>query len=196
MTDITNLVILQVVSALPCVANSNGLYVKEDFSPENSNVSDAKNSKGEEESLKENNLGTENTEEVRMNHREGEKEESLEEEDLDTENSEKVRRNHKEGEKEETLEEEEDLGTENREERVEQITCSRGNNEPEVSQECDTYTKCGEISKKTEEKEGSSTKLCQKWEGCLSYGGARKFYHQGAQEYTACEEFFGWCDSI
>ncbi|KAG4394477.1 hypothetical protein AAZX31_20G041600 [Glycine max] len=185
-----------VVSALPCVANSNGLYVKEDFSPENSNVSDAKNSKGEEESLKENNLGTENTEEVRMNHREGEKEESLEEEDLDTENSEKVRRNHKEGEKEETLEEEEDLGTENREERVEQITCSRGNNEPEVSQECDTYTKCGEISKKTEEKEGSSTKLCQKWEGCLSYGGARKFYHQGAQEYTACKEFFGWCDSI
>ncbi|KAG4917860.1 hypothetical protein JHK85_056141 [Glycine max] len=180
-----------VVSALPCVANSNGLYVKEDFSPENSNVSDAKNSKGEEESLKENNLGTENTEEVRMNHREGEKEESLEEEDLDTENSEKVRRNHKEGEKEETLEEEEDLGTENREERVEQITCSRGNNEPEVSQECDTYTKCGEISKKTEEKEGSSTKLCQKWEGCLSYGGARKFYHQGAQEYTACKEFFG-----
>ena len=159
MTDITNLVILQVVSALPCVANSNGLYVKEDFSPENSNVSDAKNSKGEEESLKENNLGTENTEEVRMNHREGEKEESLEE-------------------------------------RVEQITCSRGNNEPEVSQECDTYTKCGEISKKTEEKEGSSTKLCQKWEGCLSYGGARKFYHQGAQEYTACKEFFGWCDSI
>ncbi|RDX86986.1 Proline-rich receptor-like protein kinase PERK8, partial [Mucuna pruriens] len=130
-----------VVSTLPRVVDSNGIYVKEDFSTQNSNVSDITNLKGEEESL-----------------------------------------------------EGEDLGRENSEERGDNITCSRGNNEAELSQECDIYTTCGE-SRKTEEKEiNSSTKVC--WEGCLSYVGAREFYLEGAQEYTVCEEFFGWCDSI
>ncbi|TKY46606.1 Proline-rich receptor protein kinase PERK3 [Spatholobus suberectus] len=183
-----------VVSALPYVVDSNDIYVKEDFSPEKPNFSDVTNSKVKEESLEEEDLGIENTEEERRHHREGEKEESLEEEDLDTENSEKVRRNHREGE-EESLEEE-DLGTENSEEREDNITCSTGNNETEITQECDSYPTCGESSKETEEKESSSTKVCQKWEGCLTYGGAREFYLEGAQEYAVCEEFFGWCGSI
>lgn len=133
---------MQVVSALPCIVDCNDINVKEDFSPEKSNVSDV-NSKGEEDSLK--------------------------------------------GEV---------LGIENREKRENNINCSKYNNEAEISQECESYTTCGERSKETKETESSSNKVCQKWEGCSSYAGAREFFKKGVQEFTACEEFFGWCDSI
>ncbi|KAK7306806.1 hypothetical protein VNO77_44765 [Canavalia gladiata] len=94
---------------------------------------------------------------------------------------------------EEKSQEEKDLGTENSEERENNIACSRGNSETEICQESEIT--CGESRKETEEKESSSTNTGQKWKGCLSYAGAREFYLEGAQEYTACEEFFGWCNS-
>ncbi|KAK7401034.1 hypothetical protein VNO78_12345 [Psophocarpus tetragonolobus] len=139
-----------VVSALPCVVDSNGICLKEIFPPENSNISDVTKPKDEEESLKEEDLSTVNTKETMRNH------------------------------------------SENSEERKDNTICSKGNNETKVSQKCDSYKTC-ESSNETEEKESSRTKVGQKyWEGCLSYGGAREFYHQGSQDYTVCEEFFGW----
>ncbi|KAK7316596.1 hypothetical protein RJT34_00180 [Clitoria ternatea] len=144
-----------VVSTLPCAVDNNGIdihvNVNEDFSAERSNVicngSDATNSKGEEESLEE------------------------EEEDL--------------------------LGTENGEGREDNnMTSSTSNSETELCEKSNRNTTSAEsTSEETEEKERlSGTKACQKWEGCLSYGGAREFYLEGAQEYAACQEFFGWCN--
>ncbi|CAJ1965442.1 unnamed protein product, partial [Sphenostylis stenocarpa] len=129
-----------VVSALPSIVDFNDIHSKEDFSPENSKVSDVTNSKVEEEPLNE-----------------------------------------------------EDLGTEHSEGREDNITCS-GGNETEICQGCDRNPTCCENRKETEEKQSLSTKVS--WEGCLSYGGAKEFYNEGAKEYTACEEFFVWCDLI
>ncbi|XP_029128199.1 uncharacterized protein LOC114916182 [Cajanus cajan] len=128
-----------VVSALPCLVDSNKIHVEEHLSPENSSVSEEE----QEEPLKE------------------------------------------------------DLGTENNsEEKEDNIKCNRHYNETKVNQKCDiNSTNCDcESREKTEEKERASTKIS--WEGCSSYVGAREFYLDGAQEYTVCEEFFGWCDSI
>ncbi|KAL2322293.1 hypothetical protein Fmac_026672 [Flemingia macrophylla] len=158
-----------IVSLLPSVADSNNIHVKQDFSPEKSNVLDATNTKGEEKSPEKQDLGTENAEEVKRNHRE-----LCEEE-----------------EEEEPMKEH--LGTENNRKKN-NITNSRDNNETKVCQECDNNSKSCESSEKTEEKERPSTN--KYWEGCSSYSGAREFYHDGAQEYTVCEELFGWCDSI
>lgn len=90
----------------------------------------------------------------------------------------------------------EDLSTEVSEEREDNITCSRRSRETEISEESDSYRTRGESLKETQEKESLSTKLCQKCERCLSYGGARDFFLQGAEEYTACEGFFSLCNSF
>ena len=90
---------------------------------------------------------------------------------------------------------EEDLGTEVREEREQNITCSGSNSKTEISEESDSYTACGgESVKETQEKESLSTKVHQNNGWCLSYAGARDFFHKGAKEYTVCEEFFILCN--
>ncbi|ESW18182.1 hypothetical protein PHAVU_006G019900 [Phaseolus vulgaris] len=129
-----------VVSALQSVVDCSNIYVKEEFSSENSNVSEVTQTKVEEEPPNE--------------------------ECLDMEIS---------------------------EEREHNTSCSGGNG-TEICQGCDSNPTSFENRKKTEEKESLSTKVY--WEGCLSYGGAKEFYLEGIKEYTACEEFFGFCDLI
>jgi len=111
-------------------------------------------------------------------------------EDFSTENSNGSEVTHSKVE-EEPLNEE-DLDMENGEEREDNISCS-GGNETEICQGCDSNPTC-ENSKETKEKDSLSSKVF--WEGCLSYGGAKEFYLEGFKEYTACEEFFGFCDLI
>ncbi|KAL5077817.1 hypothetical protein RYX36_016801 [Vicia faba] len=75
----------------------------------------------------------------------------------------------------EELGEEEGLVTS--EERENNIRCSR--------KKSDWYTTSGGNCMETKEKER-----------CESYGGARHFFLDGAQEYIACEELFSLCNSI
>lgn len=83
-----------------------------------------------------------------------------------------------------------DSGTETDEEEN-NITCCRSNN---------GETKIGEQKsencKETQEKERTSTMVCQDGESCESYGGARDFFLEGAQEFIACQDFFSLCNSI
>lgn len=85
----------------------------------------------------------------------------------------------------------ENLGTKIDEERENNITCSRSSN---------SETKIGEQKsencKDSQEKERASTMVCQGGERCESYGGAREFFLEGAQEFIACQDFFSFCNSI
>ncbi|XP_073224336.1 uncharacterized protein [Cicer arietinum] len=75
---------------------------------------------------------------------------------------------------EEELQDENKLGTKIGEEREDNIACSRKNSETE----------------------STSPMVFQDGGSCESYGGARDFFLQGAQEYIACEIFFSLCNSI
>lgn len=68
--------------------------------------------------------------------------------------------------------------------------------EDDVGRESDWYTTGGENCMETQEKESTNTIVFQDGERCESYGGARDFFLDGAQEYIACGEFFSLCHSI
>lgn len=57
------------------------------------------------------------------------------------------------------------------------------------------YTTQCESCKHTQGEERTSSKLCQRRIRRESYGGAKDFFLQGAQEYTVCQEFFTLIDS-
>jgi len=66
----------------------------------------------------------------------------------------------------------------------------------EIGEESDWYTTSGKNCLETQAKEIKSTTVFQDGERCESYGGARDFFLDGAQEYIACGEFFSLCYSI
>ncbi|GAU21054.1 hypothetical protein TSUD_132660 [Trifolium subterraneum] len=84
----------------------------------------------------------------------------------------------------ETNSEEEDLVTKIGELREDNKTC-RKENETKFDEKSDWYKTRGKNLMETQEKER-----------CESYGGAKDFFLDGAQEYIACGEFFSLCNSI
>jgi hypothetical protein len=79
---------------------------------------------------------------------------------------------------------EEDLVTKIGEERVDNKTC-RKENETKFDEKSDWCKSRGKNCMETQEKER-----------CESYGGAKDFFLDGAQEYIACGELFSLCNSI
>jgi len=66
----------------------------------------------------------------------------------------------------------------------------------EIGEESDWYTTSGKNFMETQAQESTSTIVFKDGERCESYGGARDFFLDGAQEYIACGEFFSLCYSI